>query len=258
MQMRKRILVPVIVLGMSVMACSLGGLTASATPTPLAVPILPATQAPATMAPATEAPVTQPPVGNNGNSSALPFIDDFVDPNSGWEVDTFSGGTIGYGNGYYFVQATSNGTNMYGSPSLDKIQNVKINVDATQFSAPDNNNTGYGVICRLQKDNSDDGYYFRISGDGYYSVIAHYNDEFNSLLSGDTWQDAPSVNQGDATNHIDVICNGNQLTFIVNGSTLFTGTDNTFSSGSVAVLGAVYEDNTTAEFHFTSFSATAP
>jgi hypothetical protein len=254
--MKKRILIPTIVLGLAVMACSLGSLTTAATPTiapPPPAPILPATQAPTTAAP-----VTQPPIINIGNSGALPFTDDFVDPTSGWEVDTFGGGSIGYGNGYYFVLATKNGTNMYGSPLLNFVDNVEINVDATQFSAPDNNNTGYGVICRLQKDDTDDGYYFRISGDGYYSVIAHYNDEFNSLLSGDTWQEAPTVNQGDVTNHIDAICNGNQLTFIVNGTTVYTGTDDHFSSGGVGVLGAVYEDNATAEFHFTSFSATAP
>jgi hypothetical protein len=248
------------------MACSLGSVLNAPTPTIATVPpipVMPATQAPATMAPATMSPatlpaVTQPPVGSGGSSSALPFTDDFIDPNSGWEVGSMSDGSFGYGNGYYFVKATTNGTNMYGAAALSNIQNVEINVDAAQFSAPDNNNTGYGVICRLQTDGSDDGYYFRISGDGYYSVIAHYNDTFNSLLTGDTWQDAPSVNQGNVSNHIDVTCNGNQLTMVVNGTTVFTGMDDHFSSGGMALLGAVYEDNSTAEFHFTSFSATNP
>ena len=254
--MKKKILVPVLILGLAVMACSLGSVLTPATPTN--VPPPPPTEAPPTEIPPTEVPATQAQQSNAGNSGILPLTDDFVDSNSGWEVDSYSDGSVGYGNGFYFVSATVKGDNMYGSAPLDNIQNVVISVDATQFSAPDNNNTGFGVICRLQNDNSNDGYYFRISGDGYYSVIAHYNDTFNSLLTGDTWQDAPAVNQGDVTNHIDVTCNGNQLTFVVNGSTLFDGTDNSFSSGGIGLLGAVYEDNATAEFHFTSFSAKAP
>lgn len=173
-------------------------------------------------------------------------------------MNTYSDGSVGYGNGYYIVQATTNGDNMYGESPLENISNVEIAVDATQFSAPDNNNTAICVICRLQNDDSNDGYYFRISGDGFYSVIVHSNDSFNSLLSGDTWQDAPVVNQGNITNHLDVTCNADHLIFVVNGSTIFDGTDGTFSSGGIGLIGAVYEDNATAEFHYNNFNAKAP
>ena len=90
-------------------------------------------------------------------------------------------------------------------------------------------------------------------------MVKYANNSFTSLLPGtDEWQDAPSVNLGNVSNHIVITCNGTHLTFTVNGTTLFDGTDNTFSSGGFGLLGVVFEDNATAEFHFTSFQAKAP
>ena len=136
--------------------------------------------------------------------------------------------------------------------------NVVVQVNAAQFSAPVNNNTAYGVICRLQKDGSSDGYYFRISGTGYYSVIRREGDRLISLLTGEIWQSSPSIKKGYEANVIRVTCNDDQLSFQVNGKMLFEGTDDAFNSGGIGLLGAVYEDNATAEFHYSNLSVEKP
>ena len=273
--MNKSILVAAIILALAVMACGFGA--AAETPTPIieivtATPMPPAVQPTQQVAQATQPPVqaTQPPAqptqpavqptqSSASSASSLPFSDDFTNPNSGWEAGTYADGSVGYGNGYYFVKVTTKNSDLYGSAELDGISDSVLSVDAAQFTGPSNNNTAYGVICRLQNDSSNDGYYFRITGDGQFSVVKYDNNSFTSLLSGtDEWQDAPSVNQGNTSNHLVVTCNGTHLTFTVNGTTLFDGTDNTFSSGGFGLLGVVFEDNATGEFHFTSFQAKAP
>ena len=270
--MNKRILAAAVLLGLAVMACSLGGTQATATPAivnppptatmaPVVQPTL--TAAPPTATPpaaqATTAPVVHPTQSGGSSASRLPISDDFTSSSSGWEDDSYSDGSVGYGNGYYFVKVTTKGDNLYGAAAANGIADSVVSVDAAQFDAPGDNNTGYGVICRLQNDSSNNGYYFRIGGDGRYSVVMYNNDTFTSLLPGsDVWQDAASINQGNVSIHLVASCNGSHLTFTVNGTVLFDGTDKTFSSGGFALMGVIYDDSATAEFHFTSFQAKAP
>jgi hypothetical protein len=263
MDMNKSILLAAVVLGLAVMACGLGGTLPPATATGMSQPaptIPPAVQP--TMPPvvqATTAPAVHPTQSGGSSASGLPISDDFTNSNSGWEDGSYSDGSVGYGNGYYFVKVTTKGDNLYGAAAANAISDVVISVDAAQFDAPSDNNTGYGVICRLQNDKSNNGYYFRIGGDGQYSVVMYNNNTFTSLLpNSDVWQDAPAANQGNVSNHLVVSCNGNHLTFTVNGQTVFDGTDNTFAAGGLALMGVVYDDSSTAEFHFTSFQAKAP
>ena len=259
--MNKRILIAAVLLGLAMMACGFSATPPTPTATFGSLPNTGPPVAQATMPPLAQPTQTlAPPAQSGGNSaSGLPFSDDFSSPITAWEAGTYSDGSVGYGDGYYFVKVTTKSEDLYGAAAANSISDVVISVDAAQFDAPSDNNTGYGVICRLQNDNSSNGYYFRIGGDGKFSVVMYNNGGFTSLVPGtDVWQDSLAANQGNASNHLVVSCNGNHLTFTVNGKTLYDGTDNTFSSGGMALLGAVYDDNATAEFHFTGFQAKAP
>ncbi len=245
--MNKRILAAAVILGLGVMACGFGGTRSTATPTIVSLP------------PTAMPPLVQPTQSSGSSPSGLPFSDDFSNPGNGWAIGDYGRGSVGYGNGYYFVKVTAKSTTMYGAAAPYGISDVELSVDAVQFNAPRDNNTAYGVGCRVQDDSSNDGYYFRIGGDGEFSVVMYNNGSFTSLLPGtDTWQASHSANQGNISNHIVVSCNGNHLTFTVNGKILFDGTDNTLSSGGLVLLGVVYDDNASAEFHFTNFQARLP
>ena len=135
--MNKSILVAAIILALAVMACGFGA--AAETPTPIieivtATPMPPAVQPTQQVAEATQPPVqaTQPPAqptqpavqptqSSASSASSLPFSDDFTNPNSGWEAGTYADGSVGYGNGYYFVKVTTKNSDLYGSAELDGI-----------------------------------------------------------------------------------------------------------------------------------------
>ena len=177
--------------------------------------------------------------------------DDFSDPSSGWEVGDYQEGSVGYKDGSYFVISTTNGSTMWGVANRS-FTDTSVEVDATQISAASNNNNAYGVGCRIQS--NDDGYYLRVSGDGYYSISKTTSGSFTYVVD---WTESSVVNQGNATNHLKAVCQGSQLTLYVNGTQVATGTDSTYTSGDLTLTATTFEDTST-EVHFNNLVVTAP
>jgi hypothetical protein len=182
--------------------------------------------------------------------SDLLMEDDFGSDDSGWEEGDYSGGSVGYGRGYYYVSAEPDSF-MWGV-AYRSFDDVVIDVDATQVSAPSNDNNGYGVCCREQGDG--DGYYLFISGDGMYSIFRGVEGSTESLVE---WASSSAIRQGDATNHIRAICDGSRLTLVVNGEELASTTDSLYSEGDVGLAAASFESDPT-EIHFDSFVVREP
>lgn len=187
------------------------------------------------------------------SSENVLFQDDFSDPDSGWEVSEYEFGSVAYKNGKYAVVSFGDGATMWGVAN-QRFDNVAIDVDATQISAPANNNNAYGVVCRDQGETERTGYYFFISGDGMYAIARAMQGEFDWLVD---WQDSSVIRQGNATNHIRAICNGDQLTLIVNGKQLATASDTTYSEGDIALAVASLEP-ASSEVHFDNLKVTRP
>lgn len=179
------------------------------------------------------------------------FQDDFGDPDSGWEVGEYDSGSVGYKNGVYAVVSSSRGGTMWGVANRT-FDNLVIEVDATQVAAGPASDNDYGVICREQGDGN--GYYFLISGDGYYSIIKAQGDEFINLLD---WTESGAIKQGNTTNHIRAVCNGTRLELSVNGEQLASIEDSTFTSGDIALTATTYEDERT-EVHFDNLVVSRP
>ncbi|MBN1954475.1 MAG: hypothetical protein JW900_05415 [Anaerolineae bacterium] len=197
---------------------------------------------------------TAPPPPPTATRAPLPdvlFEDDFSDPSTGWEIDEFDTGTIGYGPGYYYVTTTELGSMMWGQ-AMRNFSNTIIDVDATQVSAPSNDNNAYGVMCRVQSDSN--GYLLRVSGDGYYAVHRIVNDEFEPLVD---WTTSTVINMGNATNHLRVVCDGDRLTLIVNGEVLADIRDTTYTSGDIALTATTFEEEGT-EIHYDNLVVTEP
>ncbi len=182
---------------------------------------------------------------------ALPFEDDFNDPNSGWDVDEWESGSFGYKDGVYFVTSTKDGATVTGRAGRS-LDDVVIEVDASQISAPANDNNDYGVVCSAQPNL--DGYYLLISGDGLYSIMIEEGEEFTTLVD---WTESDIIRQGNATNHIKAACNGSTLQLFVNGEFLAEATDSTFSEGDIGLTATTYEDEP-SEIHFDNLEAYAP
>lgn len=199
------------------------------------------------------------PGGEGGGEPAPPsptpagilLQDDFSDPSSGWEVGDYDFGSVGYKEGVYFVTATVVETPMWGVAN-HSFDDLVIEVDATLILAGPENNSVYGVVCREQGDG--DGYYLRISGDGYYSIARSEGRGFELLVDG---IDSNAIGLGDAVNHIRVTCNGPTLDLHVNGQHLATVEDNTYASGDIALTATSYENEAT-QVHFDNIVVRKP
>jgi hypothetical protein len=169
--------------------------------------------------------------------------DAFSDPGSGWEVGDYPGGSVKYEDGAYLVVALSLG-HMWGVANRS-FGDGAIEVDTTQVIGPSNDNNGYGIICRVQSNG--DGYYFRISGDGFYGIHKLINGEFELLVD---WAESDVINQGNASNHIRAVCNGSVLELAVNGESLAQISDSTFTEGDVALVAGSFEEDEATEISF--------
>jgi hypothetical protein len=179
------------------------------------------------------------------------FSDDFSSSSSGWEVGSYETGTVGYGNGAYVVTANGLGDTMWGVANRS-FDNIAINVEARQIRAPSNDNNDYGVVCRLQPNGN--GYFFLISGDGFYAILRADDDDFVPLID---WDTSNTIRQGNSTNDLHVICDGASLSLYVNGDIVASATDFTYRSGDLALTATSYEETMT-EVHFDNLEATRP
>lgn len=182
--------------------------------------------------------------GGGDGSASIPtgeviFEDDFSDPDSGWEIGDYPGGSVGYKSGTYFVSSTGEGTTMWGVAGRN-FSDVVVSVDATQISAPANDNNDYGIVCRLQQNSG--GYYLLIAGDGLFAILLSENDSFTPLVD---WTESDAINQGNRTNSITAVCDGSTLSLHVNGELLATTSDSTFRSGDIALTATSYESEMT-------------
>ena len=193
----------------------------------------------------------QQPGGTPAFQGDVIFQDDFASSQSGWEIGYYDKGSVGYKDGAYFVISKNKGSTMWGVANQD-FSDLVINVDATQVLAPANNNNDYGVICREQGDGN--GYFFLVSGDGYYSIAKAVGGEFTWLVD---WTQSPIVEQGNATNHLRVICDGTLLAMFVNGERAAETTDSTYSHGDIALTATTYEEDLT-EIHFDNLVVLKP
>ena len=200
---------------------------------------------------ATTAVGPSPTAASSPGPGGLPYEDDFSDAGSGWEVGEYPDGSVGYADGYYYVISSVENKVMWGVADRS-FGDVEVEVEATQASAPSNNDNAYGVQCRLQSNN--DAYHLLISGDGFYSIEKVSGGVFTRLVD---WTRSDAINQGDATNEIRAVCDGSRLALYCNGQLLAETTDSTLTQGDIALVTATYEPEAT-EIHFDNLTAYAP
>jgi hypothetical protein len=106
---------------------------------------------------------------------------------------------------------------------------MRIDADATVLQTVEDGLDAYGVDCRLQENG--DGYGFRITSDGWATISKYENMESSALVD---WFETDTIKSDGSANHLTVICNGNNLQFLVNGVSVAQTTDDTYTSGDIA------------------------
>jgi hypothetical protein len=179
------------------------------------------------------------------------FEDDFSDPASGWEAGEFEGGRVGYVEGAYSVISMGDSERIVGF-ARRSFDDLTVQVDATQVSAPANDNNDYGVGCRIQP--TGEGYYLLISGDGFYGIRMYDGSDFIALVE---WTESEAIVQGNSMNAIEVTCDGSRLSINVNGELLAEVSDSTYTTGDIVLSATSYEMDPT-EVLFDNLIVTIP
>ena len=188
--------------------------------------------------------------GEAGGQEELPWSDDFSDPTTGWQAESDSSAEVGYHDGVMRVLIKSPNRLAWASAGLN-LSDLHLTVEATQVAGPDDND--YGVLVRMK----DPGhfYLFSISGDGYYQV-SRYGDDGRVALNGD-WTPSEAIRQGTSTNVLEVICQGERMTFIVNGEQLAQVEDGSYSQGDIGLYAGSFFDPG-VEIHFDNLRVEEP
>jgi hypothetical protein len=190
--------------------------------------------------------------GGCSSSDTLPWEDDFSDPTTGWRAETDASAEVSYDEGKMLVHVKWADKLSWASAGRD-IADFHLSVRATQASGPDDNE--YGVLIRMQ--DSQQFYVFAISGDGYYR-IAKRDGADEILLSGD-WARSDAINEGAASNLLEVTCVGERMTMRVNEVLLATVEDDSYASGDIGLYAGTFRDpGTGVEIHFDDLRVAAP
>ncbi len=118
--------------------------------------------------------------------------------------------------------------------NVERHTDVVIEVETTQLS--DYRNNAYGVLCRASSNNDGDGYYFLISGDGYYSIRRGATERVDGLID---WTQTDVVNQDRGINRIRAVCVGDYLALYVNGQFIAETRDSRYTDGFAGLTAAV-------------------
>lgn len=171
---------------------------------------------------------------------ALLYEESFENPDSGWsEFDGYDASTV-YEDGGYQVTINEINYMAWGNPEPGfDFDDLVIDVDVRQVEGPLDNN--FGVFVRYQEDDDLHSYYwFQISADGFYSVDLKWGDEWSGLVG---WEPSTAIYTGlGVTNHIRVVCSGDQFSFYANGVHLVDIFDDTLSSGNIGLAAGAFEE----------------
>ncbi|MCS7178781.1 MAG: DUF1080 domain-containing protein [Anaerolineae bacterium] len=181
--------------------------------------------------------------------SGLPWEEDFSAPGP-WKLESDAAAQVRIEDGALRISITASNQLAWASAGKD-LRDFRLTVEASQVAGPDDNE--YGVLVRMQDPRN--FYAFSISGDGYF-LVSRFVDGTRQPLGTD-WTPSEAIYSGTATNTLEVLVQGNRLTFIVNGQPLARVEDDRFSHGDIGLYaGSFYEGG--VEVCFDNLRITAP
>jgi len=181
----------------------------------------------------TQVVATPPPIG------ASLFADSFTNNKNGWDTSSKDGQfSVKIGSGSLIIEDDEHRLLWEPVPSTQRFSDFYITVDANLSKGSQDN--GYGIYIRGSLDQNELATYYRFElyGDGTFAIFKGAVDATgankNNILVDYTTSSA-ILKQGQ-TNHVAINAKGSAMTFTVNGRVLEKVTDNTYTSGSIALF----------------------
>ena len=199
---KKMLLLPIIILVLTGLACSVAGGDTGPTPDP-----------------------------------NILFQDDFSSSSSGWDTVRNDTGMTDYDQDGYRIQVLETNTDYWANPGLSTLTDVSVSVEVKKLSGPDDND--FAVICRYV--DVDNFYAFLASSDGYFGITKIVAGS-QELIGQDQLQPTDAIQQGvDALNTLHADCVGSTLTFTINGTQVGQVQDSTFTVGDVGLMAGTFD-----------------
>ncbi len=168
------------------------------------------------------------------------FSDSFQNNNKGWDLTgKASQFSVAVGNGSLALEDDNNRLLWELVPGGKTYDNFLLNVDAVLSKGTQDN--GYGIYIRGASNQTVDiatYYRFEIYGDGSFAIFkgtldATGTSQSNTLVSNTL---NPAILKQGKVNHISILAARSTMSLIVNGQLIKTFTDNSYTSGSIALF----------------------
>jgi hypothetical protein len=168
------------------------------------------------------------------------FADSFNNNANGWDLQGSPGRfSVALGNGTLALEDDSNRLLWELIPGNRTFRDFQLSVDAV-LSKGDQIN-GYGIYIRgsLDQDSQLSTYYrLELYGDGTYAAFKGTVDATGKSTPSQIidYTQSPAIQKQGGLNHITIMAKGSVMALIVNGQTLKTITDSSYTSGSIALF----------------------
>ncbi len=168
----------------------------------------------------------------SASPSAEPWQTSF-DDQAGWRLGSDAVADVTIEDGRLHIRIRQPGQVAWAATEMTWAD-LRLEVDATQVAGPHDNE--FGVLLRMTGDER--FYAFSVSGDGYVRAARYA--EGTWTLIGPDWTPSEAVNQGEATNHLEVVAEGAAFEFKVNGVSVLQVEDATLTRGSVGLYAGAF------------------
>lgn len=137
-------------------------------------------------------------------------------------------------NGSYTIAITQP-AHIAWSPVRGIFPNVAVEVETTLAEGPPQ--TTAGIVFRYNDEQN--FYFYGVSGDGYYTLAALHNGEWQPILD---WSVSPQIRRAGAPNLLRVELNGARFRVYVNGTLLDEASDELFPTGGIALAAHTFNE----------------
>ncbi|MBN1812523.1 MAG: protein kinase [Anaerolineae bacterium] len=190
-------------------------------------------------------------------ASGWPIIlaDDFSAEGNGWSLgdydDTLVEGSRSIDGGIYRWKAEAFDDFVWWSiPDTDEVSDLYLAVDVRLVDGV--SNAQYGLVFR--RGESKDYYLLLVGDDGYYEFVKVSGGDWTTLVE---WTETAAVRSGEV-NRLEIVAQGSQFTFYINGEYVGEFSDDQLTSGKPALVVGLKEAGDTSVVEFDNFDLRAP
>ena len=173
--------------------------------------------------------------------------DDFSNSGSGWGTGTDADSSVEYNNGGLQISVFTPYYVTWSTPGIESYENTHLEVSARNTST--DQEAFFGFICNEQG-TTNSFYYVGVSPDGYYAFM-------KSKVVGDdeTLKDGTSdiISSSAQSMRLGLDCKNGSITLYVNGQTIDSVSDSTYTSGVFGLFAASDDQQNGANVNFDDF-----